>query len=945
MSIKQRSLIIFISSILITILILETGALTILKQSYKQVDIESAKMASQRVQSYLRNRNNILKNTSIDWAYWDATYQFIRDKNTQYVEDNLNDAALSNVDLDIIVFIDNARQIVYYKDNKRDNDPDISSDNIASLINSNPSLIKTESGYWSSEGVISVNNVPLYLVASPILKNDYSGPSDGVLVIGRFLNNQFIDQVSSDLGYSILINPVIQDSRGALNQNTSPIPNNSSINTWVEELNSQTLGGYSYISDPQKTPKFKLEVIVPRLYYSQGKAVSNYLLILMTILGVICLGIVYYILQQLFFNRLGKLLQDVIKIINQPEPNARLAPDSRKDEISTLSASINTLLDSMQAIQGDYKTLIDNQSEGVVIIDKANVIRFCNRAANNILESEQSQLLGHPFEEFLSDKKQFIQNTKVEELLKGSTCFEISIRSQQSYIKTGEISASARYDRHNEFIGALLILRDITDQKRSEVELLESEKKLRSLIEQSTVGIFMADANGNIIEWNPKIESILGLRKESILNQNFENVIKHLFPQTALGENGVRHYQEQYKSFIKGDYSVINNHPSQFSFPASDNVTKYIEISLFPIQTDSVNRIGGIIIDITEQKRMEEEERKQRIFIEALRDTSEVLNSTLDFDSLMERILINADRVIPSDSGAILLLENGMLRIVQSRGYEERGYKDVTATLPFPLENMRNMAEMAKSGQPIAIPDTREYEGWNPIRENKWVMSYIGVPLCIRDRIIGFLSLFKGDPGFYTEEYIERLKAFANQTAIAIENARLYSELQHKADTDELTGLRNRRSLFELGGREVERANRFSHPLSALMIDLDYFKTVNDSFGHPVGDRLLITLADQFRKSLRNVDLVARYGGDEFVALLPENDLDSAMEVAKRLQKAIESTWVETAQGKAKVSASIGVASLNPSVKNLSSLIESADRALYHAKQYGRSRIVSSLQE
>ena len=339
---------------------------------------------------------------------------------------------------------------------------------------------------------------------------------------------------------------------------------------------------------------------------------------------------------------------------------------------------------------------------------------------------------------------------------------------------------------------------------------------------------------------------------------------------------------------------------------------------------------------------MEVAEKEQRIFIEALRDTSEALNSVLDFDSLLERILINADRVVPSDAGAILMLENGYLRVVRSRGYVERGMQDLSDTPAFPISDMVNMVQMADTGQPLAIPDTATFSGWHPLPGNKWVRSYIGMPLSFRDRTIGFLSLFNGTPGFYTLDHAERLKAFASQTATAIENARLYAELLQKADTDGLTGLRNRRSFFELGAREVERAIRFQHPLSALMIDLDYFKQVNDTFGHPVGDRLVMAIADQFRSKLRNVDLVARYGGDEFVALLPENDLTSSMEVAKRLKSAIEGAYVETAHGKAHVGVSIGVAELNENVHNLSALIESADRALYHAKQYGRSRVVKS---
>jgi diguanylate cyclase (GGDEF)-like protein len=148
--------------------------------------------------------------------------------------------------------------------------------------------------------------------------------------------------------------------------------------------------------------------------------------------------------------------------------------------------------------------------------------------------------------------------------------------------------------------------------------------------------------------------------------------------------------------------------------------------------------------------------------------------------------------------------------------------------------------------------------------------------------------------------------------------------------------------LFELGSREVERAVRFKYPLSILMIDLDYFKQVNDNFGHPVGDQLLVALADQFRHNLRNVDLIGRYGGDEFIALLPENDLEHALIIARRLMKAINDVKIETPHGKASVGASIGVADLSADTATLSGLIEKADQALYKAKEAGRGLVVSA---
>ena len=135
------------------------------------------------------------------------------------------------------------------------------------------------------------------------------------------------------------------------------------------------------------------------------------------------------------------------------------------------------------------------------------------------------------------------------------------------------------------------------------------------------------------------------------------------------------------------------------------------------------------------------------------------------------------------------------------------------------------------------------------------------------------------------------LAASGLAAAIALENARLYAEVQQLVVVDELTGLYNRRGLVQFGEREFTRSARFARPLSALMIDLDHFKTVNDTYGHAAGDRVLRQVADCLRSKTRSVDILARYGGEELLLLLPEADLAQATQVAERLRLANGCIW------------------------------------------------------
>ncbi|MFZ2780526.1 MAG: diguanylate cyclase [Rectinemataceae bacterium] len=167
----------------------------------------------------------------------------------------------------------------------------------------------------------------------------------------------------------------------------------------------------------------------------------------------------------------------------------------------------------------------------------------------------------------------------------------------------------------------------------------------------------------------------------------------------------------------------------------------------------------------------------------------------------------------------------------------------------------------------------------------------------------------------------------------------LQLRLEYMAIHDELTGLYNRRYLNEFASREVERVKRYGGEFSVIMMDLDFFKRVNDTFGHMVGDRVLVSVAETCRKMLRKCDIIGRFGGEEILILLPETSADASRGVAEKLRAAIETQRVPYEGESIGVTASFGVADMNAERATFKDLLISADRALYRAKDSGRNRV------
>ncbi|MBN1889395.1 MAG: GAF domain-containing protein [Thermoflexales bacterium] len=224
---------------------------------------------------------------------------------------------------------------------------------------------------------------------------------------------------------------------------------------------------------------------------------------------------------------------------------------------------------------------------------------------------------------------------------------------------------------------------------------------------------------------------------------------------------------------------------------------------------DMLAVMSGFITIALENVRLFEAEREQRDLAETLREVGATLVATLDKDDVLDRLLEHVNRVVPNDAANIMLIEErageplGQAAVVRCRGYEQFGAADFLAGIVFPVSQIPNLRQMVETGRPVLIPDTRAESGWSAFPQLEWLRSYAAAPLRVRGQVVGFLNVDSARPRFFSQQQAEHLQAFANQAAIALENARLFSSLDHERSRLEMLYYLGRQLAESLDVREV----------------------------------------------------------------------------------------------------------------------------------------------
>lgn len=513
------------------------------------------------------------------------------------------------------------------------------------------------------------------------------------------------------------------------------------------------------------------------------------------------------------------------------------------------------------------------------------------------------------------------------------------------------------------------------ERRRLEAQNKEMQDRYRRLLETAHEGIWIFDASGATAYVNAKLAELLGYWVDELMR------LPHEFLFDGAPDESLNLFGKRPPATVAEQY--------EFKFRRKDGSPLWAIVSTTPLVDAAGNYTGtlAMVSDITERKLMEEQLRRAREELEArvqaritdLAQANETLQALIVERKLAEKELEQAAEKMKTwvaeleqrnceitwlnemgnllqgcgtlnEAYAIIAkfaqkffpqMSGGIHLIHASRNYAER----VTAWGPFPPEDqifaptdcwaLRRGRVYAVSGE-IDLQCNHLHLGAGG--------SYVCVPLTAQGEALGILHLrYNAEPAHalpgISEATVRLAIAMSEHISLALANLSLRETLRNQAIHDPLTGLFNRRYMEETLERELLRAARRLVPLSVIMFDLDHFKAFNDTFGHTVGDRVLQAVGIFLRQHARAEDITCRYGGEEFVVILPETTIDVALKRAEELRAGLkELTLVSRDVGQPGISVSLGVASYPAHGSTVSDLMQAADVALYSAKRAGRDR-------
>ncbi len=625
---------------------------------------------------------------------------------------------------------------------------------------------------------------------------------------------------------------------------------------------------------------------------------------------------------------------------------------------------------ALRASEARFRRLAESNIQGIIFWD----------VDGNITEANDAflKMVGYTRKDLLSGKIRWRDMTPEEYR-------PLDERGLQEIAETGACTPFEKEYLHKDgsripvLIGAALLegfqdrgicfVIDLTDRKEMEKALRESEARKRAILESSLDCIITIDHEGKVLEFNPAAESTFGYRRAEVIGKEMAELI---VPPSLRDRHraGLAHY-------LAGRERQVLYRRIEITAMRADGREFPVELTITRNLLEGPPLFTGYIRDISERKRIEqerdhlfiqervaraqaEEARRQMTF---LAEASTLLASSLDHETTLARVARLAVPYLADGCVVDILEEDQTVRrlavAATDPSKEELGRELIRRYPPGPNDS-DPLQRVLQTGKPIFLPLITEEMLASVARDEEYLKiarsldmkSAIIVPLLARERTLGAISFVLTDSDRrYRPADLALAEDLARRAGMAVDNARLYraaqeeikerkraeDHLQFLADHDPLTRLPNRVVFADRLGQAIHRARRHPNLIAVLFLDLDGFKSINDSLGHAVGDQLLKEIADRLVHSVRQSDTVARLGGDEFTLILA--DLEEAQDIPGITQAILNllAKPFRLEGYKLSVTASIGISLYPPDGEDPEILLKKADKAMYLAKERGKN--------
>ncbi len=371
------------------------------------------------------------------------------------------------------------------------------------------------------------------------------------------------------------------------------------------------------------------------------------------------------------------------------------------------------------------------------------------------------------------------------------------------------------------------------------------------------------------------------------------------------------------------------------SLSEKETLSKLLDIltaSVEKVFPEDNQRIQTIARELIDHQALLAILKQQTDELDALKELSIHLTSSLDLPDVLDAVVSEAVRLIDNARDVnIFLYKNHKLSFGAALD------ADGTRNKPWSKPRSSGLTyTVARTGEMIIVENMQDH----PLFQNApahWIGSIIGIPLKVGNTVVGVMNLSRPTIGGYSASELRLLSLLSDQAAVAISNASLHQMISRQAYSDPLTGLPNRRALDERLEEEVSSARRNNYSFAVIMMDLDGFKAVNDTYGHTVGDDVLRLVFNEMGRGVRTTDFLARYGGDELTLILSQTEMASAQVVSEKITEGMKKVRYRLPDGKRlKLGISGGIALYPVHARSGPDLLRAADAALYHAKKYKR---------